>query len=258
MRYLLIALALNILVYAKDYSLDLGAALGTITFPSYMGSKTNQNYTLPFPYVIYKSDYLDIDTDGIRTTLFDIKDLVLDLSLGGSLPADSKDLKAREGMPNLDFTFEFGPRITYKFFNHGVANLYFELPARAVYSTDLSNLVPRGYITTPQFKYALEYKNFEFSYRLGALFASEGYNDYFYEVAPQYATSTRQAYDAKGGYDGLKNRLTVTYTTKRWFAGAFVSYYDLHNTVYENSPLVETKYAIYFGASLAYIFYTSK
>lgn len=257
MKSFFLLLLLELSLFAKEATLDFGIGLGTILFPDYMGSKSTQSYTLPFPYVIYKSDYLDIDKDGISTTLFDIKDLVLDLSFSGSLPANSEHTKLREDMPNLDLTFEFGPRITYKFFEHGLAHLYFELPIRAVFSTDFQTLGTQGFVTTPQIKYSLEYKHFEFVYRIGALYGDEKYHDYFYEVQKEYETSWRKAYNAKAGYGGFKNKVSLSYTKNNYFAGMSVSYYNLHSAVYENSPLIETKNAFYFGASVAYILFTT-
>lgn len=241
---------------AEDKKLELGIGTGSLYFPAYKGSKSTQTYTVPFPYIKYKSEYFNIDKEGIRGKLFDIKDLELDISLAGSLPADSDNTKAREGMPNLDLTFEVGPKIIYKLFEGGVAKLHIELPIRAVFATDFKKIRSQGMIMTPQIKYALEYEHLEITLRTGPVFADEQYHSYFYDVEPRYATATREAYDAKGGFNSYKNSISITYKKNNWWGGAFFSHYDLSSAVYKDSPLIETHSAIYGGFALAYIFYT--
>lgn len=226
---------------------------GSIYFPAYIGSRSTQFYTVPFPYVKYSSEHININKEGIAGKLFDSKDFELDLSLGGSLPAD--DTKAREGMPSLDLTFEIGPKLIYKIFEEGVSQLDLELPVRTVFSTDLKNISPQGIIASPQIKYTLEYDHLEVTFRTGPVFADEQYHRYFYEVAPQYATDARKAYETRGGFNSYKNKMSITYEKSNWWAGAFFTHYDLSLAVYKDSPLVETHSVIYVGFSLAYIFY---
>lgn len=212
MKKIFLLFLITTALFSKDAKVAIGAALGTLYFPDYIGSKNTHVLVLPYPYVRYKSEFLNIDKDGVRTTLFDIKNLMLDVSVGGTLPAQSSNSKVREGMPNLDLTFEFGPKITYKFYQNGVAHLYFELPVRGVFSTGFTFINHQGFISTPQIKYALEYKHFEFRLRSGIVVADKGYNDYFYTVKPEYQTATRPAYNASGGFNGFRNKVSCEYT----------------------------------------------
>lgn len=242
-------------IEAKDSKLELGIGVGSIYYPDYIGSKSTQTLTLPVPYIRYRGKYFTIDEDGINGKLFGIDGLRIDLSLNGSLPASSDVNGAREGMPDLDSTGEIGPKLVYNIYEQGVTLLELEFPFRAVLSTDFTNLKYRGIVATPQLKYALNYSEFEWTFRIGAMFADKDYNSYFYDVENQYTTATRTAYKAHGGFSGYKSRIGVTYSKNDWWAGAFVSYINTNKAAFRDSPLVETSKAIYIGASIAYILY---
>jgi outer membrane scaffolding protein for murein synthesis (MipA/OmpV family) len=244
------------LSYAQKPTLELGIGVGSLYYPDYIGSKSSNVITLPLPYIRYRGKYFKIDEDGVYGKLFGIKNLRLDLSLSGSLPSNSEDNSLREGMPDLDFTAEVGPNLIYTIFNQGVSTLAFELPVRAALSSDFTYVDYIGVISTPQFKYTLEYPDTKWTFKLGLRFADQDYNDYFYSVAPKYITATRSAYDASGGYGGARARVGIQHKNAHWWYGAFASYVNLNGVSFEDSPLVDTKTAIYAGASVAYIFYT--
>lgn len=254
-RYILILLTLLSILNAKDSELELGIGVASIYYPSYIGSKSTQALTLPVPYIRYRGEYFTIDEDGIYGKLFGLNDLRLDLSVNGSLPASSEDNSARKDMPDLDLTGEIGPKLVYNIYEKGVSQLEFELPVRAVLSTDFSNIKYRGIVSTPQLKYSLNYTELEWTFRTGLMFGDEEYNNYFYEVKEQYETSTRKAYRSDGGFNGYRNRVGVTYSKGDWWAGAFVSYINIDKAAFRNSPLVETSDALYMGVSIAYILY---
>ena len=255
-----LALALVLLIFtstfAKEPKIELGFGVFTLSYPDYVGSKSTQLITAPFPHIRYRGDFFTIDENGINGKLFGINGLRVDLSVGGSLPANSEDSQAREDMPDLDFTGEIGFKLIYEFYRHGVALLEFEVPLRTVLSTDFSSIEYRGIVSTPQLKYSLNYSNFEWTFRTGIMFANERYHNYFYGVTQEYATPIRAEYTANGGFSGFRNRMGMTYQKGNWWGGAFVSHFSLKNSVFKDSPLVETDSAVYMGASIAYIFYT--
>lgn len=258
-RYLIITLLLtSTFLYAKDPKIELGVGVFTLSYPDYLGSKSTQLLTAPFPHIRYRGEFLTIDEDGINGKLFGVNGLRLDLSVSGSLPANSEDSKAREGMPDLDFTGEIGPNLVYNMYEHGVALLEFEFPVRAVLSTDLSSIRYRGIVSTPQLKYSLNYSKIEWTLRSGAMFGNKRYHNYFYGVTEEYVTPTRAQYNANSGYSGWRNRIGMTYQKGSLWGGAFFSHFSLNNAVFEDSPLVETKSAVYMGLSMAYIFFTPK
>lgn len=256
MKQLLILFLLFLSLYAKEPTVELGIGMGTLYYPNYIGSKNYQTLTLPFPHIRYRGECFRIDEDGLSGKLFGINGLRLDLSISGSLPADSKNDNARDGMPDLDLTGEVGFQLVYELYKNEPMILEFELPLRAVLSTDFTNLVYRGVISNPQLKLSLNYSEFEWTFRSGIMIADKDYNSYYYGISNEYVTQNRKLYHAKGGFSGFRNRVGLTYQKDSWWGGAFFSHYSIENAVFKNSPLVETTQTSYVGVSIAYIFYT--
>jgi outer membrane protein len=252
----LLLLVFALYLSAQEAKFELGLGIGSLYYPNYIGSKSTQILTLPLPYIRYRGDFFRIDEDGISTKLFGINGLRLELSLSGSLPADSKDSGIRKDMPDLDLTGEIGPKLVYTIYDHGVSKLEFELPLRAVLSTNFESISYRGVVSNPEFKYSLTYSDFKWTLKSGIVFANKDYNSYFYGVDEAYKTPSRETYEAMSGLSGFKNRLGVTYQKAKWWAGAFISHYNISSATFRDSPLVETNSAFYMGASVAYIFYT--
>ncbi|MFZ0107585.1 MAG: MipA/OmpV family protein, partial [Thiobacillus sp.] len=90
---------------------EIGAGLAALSLPDYRGSDVTQTFVLPVPYIRYRGEYLRADRDGFRGILFDSERLEFNISLNGSLPADSDDNPAREGMVDLEPTLEIGPSV---------------------------------------------------------------------------------------------------------------------------------------------------
>jgi len=253
----LVFLVLLLFLTNKAQEIELGIGSAALIYPDYIGSKSTQSLLIAYPYISYKSDKLEISRRGIRTKLFNMKDLELDLSVGGSLPADSSDNKQREGMPDLDLIFEIGPKLIYTFYNTSQDQFSFELPVRMVYSTDFRAFDSHGYIISPEFFYRHTFfDKLSFILSSAALYGSESYHEYFYQVDPQYVTPSRKAYNAKAGHGGLRNKLVLAYAQKCWRGGVYISHYYLNDASFKNSPLVETKSATFMGMSLSYVFYT--
>ena len=256
MKFFLLLLTLCFTLYSKEPKLELGLGISSLSYPNYIGSKSTQVFTFPYPHIRYRGDIFTIDEDGLTGKLFGVNGLRLDLSFSGALPASSEEGSVRADMPNLDLTGEVGFQIIYTFYEEGKSKLEFEFPLRAVLSTDFQNINYVGLISNPQLKYSLNYTHFEWTLRSGIILSDADYNNYYYEVQEPYVTPQRELYSSEGGYAGFRNRIGMTYKKGSWWGGAFVSHYDISGAVFNDSPLVETNEALYFGASLAYIFYT--
>ncbi len=256
MRKFVLWSLLSIGIIASESHYDLGLGTIFVNYPSYMGSKTSKQLIAPIPYVNYESDKTIIDRGGIEQKLFDINELTLDISLGGSLPVDSESSNIREGMPDLDLAFEVGPRLKYRFYHHNEHQLFFRLPLRVVVSTDFQGLDYQGYLITPDVRYEFEYKKLKISANSGPLWANQRYHDYFYGVSNQYQTQERDYYKAKEGYSGYRNSIGIKHQTGSWTYGGFIAHFNLKGASYEDSPLVETNHALFMGTHLSYIFYS--
>jgi MipA family protein len=76
-------------------------------------------------------------------------------------------------------------------------------------------------------------------------------------VDEAFATPTRPAYSAGGGYAGSTVTLGLSKSYKQFIFNAFVSADFLYGAVFEDSPLVKTKVSVMSGFSFAWIFLQS-
>lgn len=87
----------------------------------------------------------------------------------------------------------------------------------------------------------------------GPMVGSERNHDYFYAVAPQYATADRPAFDAKGGYAGSQLMMTASKRYPKYWLGAFVRWDSLKDPVFADSPLVKSEDYFAAGVGIAWI-----
>jgi len=255
MKYFIIFLLLfQPLIFAKEKQFELGLGVASLYYPDYIGSKSTQFLTLPFPYIRYIGKYLKIDEDGISSEFFGVNGLKLSLSIAGSLPASSKKNSVREGMPDLDLAGEIGLKLSFEIFKKNVSSLTIELPLRTLITTDFTHLFYRGLIANPELKYALKYTKYFFSFRSGLLYTNKKYNNYYYGVKEVYETSLRKSYSSRSGFAGLRSKININYKMQNWRAGGFFSYFNINNAVFKNSPLIKTHHALYSGVSIAYVY----
>ena len=84
------------------------------------------------------------------------------------------------------------------------------LQLRAAVSFNGSNTSGRGVLFNPELEYRLDQafgtRN-DWTLRWKSVWASEDYADYYYEVAPQFATIERPGFDASSGYIGSEFRV---------------------------------------------------
>ena len=91
----------------------------------------------------------------------------------------------------------------------------------------------------------------------GPLYADRRYHAHFYGVAPGYATASRAAYDAPGGYAGWRATAAFSRRLGNAWLGGFVRYDDLHGAAFAASPLVRRENAVTAGFGVSWIFAVS-
>lgn len=241
---------------AKKTTLELGLGVAGLSYPSYLGASKQKYLAIVVPYIQYRGEMFQVDESGVKKELLDIAGLNLDVSVSGALPVDSGSSRLREGMDDLDFVFEVGPKVTYRVWDDGLYYLRFRLPLRAVLSTDFErSMVYRGILALPQFKISQERGEREMYLVSGVALATSRYHDYFYGVDERFATLDRSAYEAKGGYGGFRNKVGFSDKKGAWVYDAYVVHYLLDGATFENSPLLEQKNGLFVQASISYIFY---
>ncbi|MFT6085064.1 MAG: outer membrane protein [Glaciecola sp.] len=257
---------------------ELGVGGGAFYNPKYPASSEGRVFGLVIPFVVYRGETFRIgDGGGARAIIIENDTFEVDFSFGAALPSDGEDNTARVGMPELDFLGEIGPQMIFMLgkydfdknaigenvgTNIGKGRLDFRLQARAVFSTDFSKIEGRGFIFEPQISYqhrGFKHEETAFNISFGAIFATEKTHDYFYEVAPEFATQARSAYDAKAGYLGSELSLGVSFKVSeniRAFIGGSAQFHSL--AANKDSPLFEKTITYSIGTAFVWRFYKSE
>lgn len=238
---------------------ELGAGVAAMTFPTYRGSDETNNFVLPVPFFTYHGDFFKADRHGIRGSFFDTDRLDFTVSLALSPPASSDDIKARSGMPDLEATFEIGPQMDITFWRseNRARFLKLLLPMRAAFTLEGP---PKdiGWVLHPKLNLDITdlpgLQGWNLGLLAGPLFGDQRQHQYFYGVAPRYATATRPAYEADGGYAGMQYLAAVTKRFPKFWVGAFIRYDNLAGAVFDDSPLVRQKDYFAAGLALSWVF----
>ena len=91
----------------------------------------------------------------------------------------------------------------------------------------------------------------------GPVFATRDYHQYYYGVSPSSAIATRPEYSARAGYTGLRMSMSLSRRIGNVWLGMFARYENLANAVYADSPLSRSKYSLFTGFGVAWIFLRS-
>ena len=244
---------------ARDEPLwEGGLGIAAVHFPHYRGSDQSKTYALPVPYFVYRGEIFKADREGVRGVFFKTDRVDLNLSVGASLPVRSTDNRARAGMPDLDPAIEAGPTLDVTLWraNDRAAKLDLRLPARG--AIEISS--------DPRYIGAQFFPNLNLDIRdpfghagwnlgmlAGPVFTDKRYNRRFYEVAPEFATPTRPAYRAEGGYGGAQFIVALSKRFPRFWVGGFARYDTLRGAAFEDSPLVTSKRYLAGGLGFSWI-----
>jgi MipA family protein len=230
-------------LHAKEEPLlEYGLGIGAVAFEDYRGSDSSHIYPLPIPYVVYNGKFLKADREGVRGTLFNQDRVELNLSVNLTTPV--RNDRERNGMPDLKSTVELGPSLDLHLLRSDDARFKFDLrmPLRAAFTVE-SSPQAIGWTFTPRFNLdvadPLGFGGWHLGLLTGPLFADRRYHDYFYTVAPQYATVARPAYQAAGGYAGTQAIASLSKRFPRFWVGAYMRYDTLSGAVFTASPLVQ-------------------
>jgi outer membrane protein len=241
---------------------EAGLGIGTVTFPDYRGSDESQVYPVPVPYFVYRGKFLKADREGVRGELFDRRYLELTLSMHASTPVRD-DNNARAGMPNLRPTLEFGPSLDVHMWRSKNADMKLDLvlPLRLPLTVE-SSPQSLGWNFAPRLNLDIEnvagQQGWNFGIGVGPVFSAAEYNQYIYSVAPRFATAARPAYDARGGYAGTQVLSAISKRFPKYWVGAYISYQNLHNAAFEDSPLVRQQNYVSGGIGFAWMIGKSK
>jgi outer membrane protein len=243
---------------AQDFDLALGYGVSAVGVSHYPGSDQHRSAVLPFPYVHLRSRFLDVERDRVRGKLWASGPWALDISLGGSLPVDSDENIARQGMADLDWMLEAGPSLKYRpFEQRRPMSLRFELPVRAAHSMGGGKLEQQGWLAIPQLQ--VDWRGRRGSFDLGfeasagVQFGSARYHRYYYGVDAADVTPDRPAYAAEQGRGVTRLLFAVTARRGPLWLGAFLRRTELGEATFSDSPLVRVQSNTDVGVALAWI-----
>jgi outer membrane protein len=242
---------------------ELGVGFSALLLPDYRGSNEYRLYPLPYPHFIYRGDVLKVDENKISGQIFKTDRILLDVSIYGYLPVKSSNNTARQGMEDLDPTFEIGPALKIKLLE-GEEDKYrmnLTLPVRAVFSTNFSSVRREGWVFSPRINFEkddlIPQTGLNLGISAGPMFADRGYHEYFYTVESAYARVERPAYSAGGGYSGSTLSIGLSKEYKQFIFSGFVSADFLQGAAFENSPLVKRSTSFMTGITFTWVFFKS-
>ncbi len=224
---------------------EVGVAGAVGGFSDYPGSDHYRVRGLPVPYFIYRGGIFRSDASGPRLHK-DVGNVEFEVSGGGTLSTNSQDA-ARLGMPKLDYLLESGPNAKITVAKPtATSRVLVDVPIRLAISTDFSSRLNfRGAVFAPDVVYedqSILGSKWSGRVGLGVEAATSQLQDYWYEVAPQYARPGRPAFQAHGGYLGARLTVGVTRAITRNFtvfvATELDSYAGAEN---RDSPLMKSK-----------------
>ncbi|MCB0355365.1 MAG: MipA/OmpV family protein [Bdellovibrionales bacterium] len=243
---------------------EFGLGGGYFRTPYYQGSEQYQTRSLGLPFFIYRGKIIKSDKDGgTRAEFFKQKGFRFDMSFSGGFSAKSSEIDARQGMPDLDWMGAVGPRIRWNFYrSRKWGAIFFNLPVRSVFVTDFKTTRDEGFLFHPNFTYKVDkvlFDNLDMIFRLGTIFSDRRYSEYYYEVSPKYATSSRPEYQAKSGL--LEEHFDIASAIRispswRLFAG--VQYSQYNGVANKESPLLTAKNTLSWGVGIIWRMYESE
>jgi len=237
---------------------EFGLGVAALGFADYRGADTAHVYPLPMPYFIYRGHLLRADRDGLRGLFFSQEVAELNISVNATTPVRSSNTPARHGMPNLAPTVEIGPSLDLHLWHAADrhARLDLRLPVRTALTVESS---PRsiGWFFAPRLTLDLfdvgGQAGWDLGLLAGPLYADRSYHEYFYGVAPQFATVDRPAYEAHGGYSGSQALVSLSKRFPRYWIGAFARYDALSGAAFEPSPRVRSNSYWMAGIGIAWM-----
>jgi MipA family protein len=246
---------------AKEEPLwEFGLGAGAVAFEDYRGSDTTHAYPIPVPYILYNGKFLKADREGVRGTLFNQDRLEINLSFNLTTPV--RNDHERNGMPDLRSTVEVGPSFDLRLFRSDDAKVKFDLrmPIRSALTVEAS---PKfiGWTFTPRFNLDIGdpfgVVGWNLGLLAGPLFADRRYHQYFYSVAPQFATASRPEFQASGGYAGTQTLAALSKRFPKFWVGAYMRYDTLAGAAFLDSPLVQSRRYWTGGFGFAYMIHQS-
>lgn len=242
---------------------EAGIAGAVGTTADYPASNEYQARVIPFPYFIYRGNLFRADENGTRVHTQVQPNVELDVSGGASFASNSNTSGPRAGMPDLQYLLELGPSLKITLDRPAPGTRWLlELPVRAVISTNLRDWGYQGLVFGPDIAFQDRHvfgSAWTGYFDIGPEFTTARYQQYFYQVDPQYALPDRPAYDAHGGYFGSFLEMGLSrHLAHHLRVFGYSRIDDYAGSRSEGSPLFQTKMGYTAFVGLSWSFWQSK
>jgi MipA family protein len=239
---------------------EAGAGPAVVNLPDYRGADQGRTWVLPFPYLVYRGEFLKAEERRVRGLFFKTDRVEFDVSVNAQPPVDSNKNDARRGMPDLDAIIELGPSLNFSLLRTAGRKTEVELrlPVRAAFATDFSHVDFAGWVSDPNLSVdvrdPLGQVGWKFGVLGGVVYSDRRYNQYYYAVDPAFSTPGRPAYNPGGGYAGTQLIVALSKRFPGYWVGGFARWDTLNHAVFVESPLVKTRHYFAAGVAVAWIF----
>ena len=246
----------------KKPKYELGAGLINLNIPNYPGASANTPRYVPFPWFIYRGDFLRSDEEGTRAKFIDSEAFELGLSGGFNFAIKSEENEARRGMDDKDALVGIGPNILIRILKKNpLHRLTFGVGLRVNYATRALSFKNEGWVIEPKLRYWRKFSKegkLTFFSGITASFGDQKYNAFFYDVDEEYVNADRAAYRSREGLVDITGSMGIGYDFSKKasvFAGTFYS--NLSLAANKDSFLVEEEHNSGLIVGFAWLFYES-
>lgn len=227
--------------------------LGTGWIQDYPGAAQGRLRFLPFP--VYRGSIFRVDRiSGVSGEVYNDSRVDFSWNFIFQFPTESSDIPVRAGMPDLDWLLSIGPQLKYYIYRHKNHKVFLRMPVRLNTCTNFSSRTRFcGVALNPGVRYATYYKGYgEFTLRAEAFSMSSEYQQYFYEVPPQYATPSRPAFHARAGFLGFVYGLFHIIPFDGWELSSSANVYDYSLSINQLSPLFlhKTNFSVFSAVTI--------
>ena len=192
---------------------EVGVASFGVKSPAYPGAAQSVSRGLVLPWFVYRGPVLRAEGGTVGARLMKSQTVELDVGFGGALRASSNDVKVRQGMPDLGYQFELGPRARITLARPSAdAIVRLNLPLRGVFEAN-GGIKQRGFAFEPSLSYAdLNVGGgWGMTASAGVIIGDQKLSQFYYGVPSQFATPARAAFTAKSGLITPRAQLSLLY-----------------------------------------------
>lgn len=240
--------------------IELGVGIAVQSLRDYRGSTEHQTNALPFPYVVYRGDYIELDRDSAKGKIFSSDRVELAISADASYTEDSKNNPLRVGMEPLDPTFEVGPSLEVNLTGDDLEHGWLaRFAIRGAFAVDVPNISHVGVLANPKLTYKQPefWNGANFKFDLGLIYGDSDYQQYLYGVPALDATPERAEFEASNGYSGAFVKVGLDRRIDNWWLKGYLRYDNLSKIENSDSPLFETDHYVSVGLAVAWLFWES-